>query len=365
MAAIPNQLLEEILSNLPVESLLRFVSVSKRWRSMIRSRHLVEKHMTRHRCLPRRIIFFALKERKDDHEYDIYLKSFVREGGDGPALRSYFLSRRFQPPLRFSGSCDGLVCFNDQISAYVINPATRELRELPPANFQVNPSDTTPSNPIRTVVVCRNCHVKEISRTSVGFGRDNITRTYKVVLLYREGNEDGYITKCEVFSLDTALWRRIDPPIHGVINPTPKPIYKSGCLYWFAYIYEGPGWKLKVIAFDLHKESFHMTPNPGFQDHESYKQLNMFNHEDRDLKVITVSTDPEVRRVWTLLGHDDKWEDTTEAESSGEGGEEGQRQWWLRQERRDAFLLPGPEFLSLATGQEVNDYFESLVSVYQ
>ncbi|EYU34226.1 hypothetical protein MIMGU_mgv11b021967mg, partial [Erythranthe guttata] len=44
---IPEEIIEEILCNLPVKSLLRFKSVSKRWRFVISSEYFIKKHLNK------------------------------------------------------------------------------------------------------------------------------------------------------------------------------------------------------------------------------------------------------------------------------------------------------------------------------
>ncbi|EYU32835.1 hypothetical protein MIMGU_mgv1a023169mg, partial [Erythranthe guttata] len=45
---LPEEIIEEILlCNLPVKTLLRFKCVSKQWRSLISSKHFVERHLAK------------------------------------------------------------------------------------------------------------------------------------------------------------------------------------------------------------------------------------------------------------------------------------------------------------------------------
>ena len=57
-AYFPDEIIREILSRLPVKSLLQFRSVSKHWKSLISDKHFIQSHYkiaetlsTRHRIL--------------------------------------------------------------------------------------------------------------------------------------------------------------------------------------------------------------------------------------------------------------------------------------------------------------------------
>ncbi|XP_021750852.1 probable F-box protein At1g14315 [Chenopodium quinoa] len=123
MAVLPTELIIEILSKLPVKTLLRFLCVCKSWNSLIKSPNFINIHLNQ-----------TLISNSDRHLLLFY-----------PSLRSAELDLHYnqlsfseihhplQPHnLSLFGSCNGIVCLSDNSNSDVVlfNPLTKSHRKL-------------------------------------------------------------------------------------------------------------------------------------------------------------------------------------------------------------------------------------------
>ncbi|KAH0939532.1 hypothetical protein HID58_006993, partial [Brassica napus] len=178
--SLNDDLLEEIMSRLPVKALTRFQVVSKQWRRRIKSKYFMDRHMT-----------ITLTTMSLDWSSTSCL---VQEG---PAV--YHIEPQIDQHARLSGSCDGLVCIFDENNLtspiIVANPAMVRSQVLPLSQFQRQ-------------------------------WKDDVTGTYKLVWLHN--NQSNYTLSCEVFDFEVRKWRYV------VVN-TPSddvPVFSKGWLYW-------------------------------------------------------------------------------------------------------------------------------------
>ncbi|KAI8534253.1 hypothetical protein RHMOL_Rhmol10G0075600 [Rhododendron molle] len=175
---LPDDVLKEILSGLPVKSLLRFLSVSKYWYSLILNPSFVSLQRNH-----------AASIAKDTNDDCLLVKRFPHDGGDnllcGPDCNetSLFYDKLYDKlvlslvpvetpvgdlDISFTGlnvvdlnllhSSNGLVlCAANRSTIVICNPALREVRVLPQPPYESR----------RT--------------THLGFGFDPITDDYKVI----------------------------------------------------------------------------------------------------------------------------------------------------------------------------------------
>ncbi|WZZ46703.1 hypothetical protein YC2023_042962 [Brassica napus] len=173
---LPDDVIELILERLPVMSLLRFKSVSKKWKSTVEDRRFQERQLI---C------------RKQSRGPDFLFMS-LRD--DDQIIKS--------APIVFS-SCDGLVCLYDtRVGVVVANPATRWYQTFPLAKIQHHMSR----------------HGVSVS-PSPKLGFDNVTT-------------------CEVFDVGTNAWRYVHPASPYRINAYNNPVYFDGSLYWLTELEE-------------------------------------------------------------------------------------------------------------------------------
>ncbi|WZZ09287.1 hypothetical protein YC2023_095208 [Brassica napus] len=227
---LPDDVIELILERLPVMSLLRFKSVSKKWKSTVEDRRFQERQLLcRKQSRGPDFLFMSLRD--DDqiikHAPIIFYRSEI-------VYNMWFRS------LCWSichGSCDSLVCLYDtRVGVVVANPATRWYQTFPLARIQHYMSR----------------HGVSVSPSpKLGFGKDKLNGTYKPVFLY---NSFGFgldnVTTCEVFDVSTNAWRYVHPASLYRINAYNNPVFFDGSLYWLTELEEN------VLSFDLHNQTF-------------------------------------------------------------------------------------------------------------
>ncbi|XP_050284266.1 F-box/kelch-repeat protein At3g23880-like [Quercus robur] len=238
---IPNELVEEILSRLPVKSLMRFKCVSKAWHTLISSHRFAKSHSQRASQNPNRMNVLVLTD------------NCVLSAG----CEALFQSRAIhgQPvDVDFPGfplwgekhvetnlaSCNSLVCIElhnvDKWTAqYLVwNPSTKSYKNIP------SPTSTPDSYWFG----------------GFGFGYDYSTDDYKILRPY---DIDIHVSTIEIFSLKTFTWKTILVDmdnnffIRSSIQNIKKTIYCNGAIY-LSYKYF---WKPPIIYFDLADEIFH------------------------------------------------------------------------------------------------------------
>ncbi|XP_023915929.2 F-box/kelch-repeat protein At3g06240 [Quercus suber] len=256
----PNVLIVDILSRLPVKSLIRFRCVSKSWFSLISSHDFNTEHHNRtlsnttkdspyllfsHYDLKMKKVRFALLSSDDPFP----LKHFSKHFPDTPnrrilmkqaEKRGFFaypsdfveLPCPYQSPMNklfIAGSCNGLVCLaddapsGDHVTFLILwNPSIRKAISLPPS-------------PVVNVPV----FYKAVDH--LGFGYDPITDDYKLVrLVYLQGgfshNEyerDPPIV--QIYTLRTGAWRTISGRgSRFIIVEQFSSVFVNGSVHWFA-----------------------------------------------------------------------------------------------------------------------------------
>ncbi|XP_021750805.1 F-box protein CPR30-like [Chenopodium quinoa] len=171
MAALPSEILADILSRVPAKPLLRFKCVCKSWNSLIKSPNFIKLHLKQ-----------TLISNSDRHllvssEYSSSLHS-----ADLDLNHNLISCSELHHPLKHHnavklvGSCNGVVCISDESKNNVVlyNPLTKSRREIPVDQI---------SNPSNDFIV-------------LGFGYDSKNDGYKVlrvvdeseVILYSSNN---------------------------------------------------------------------------------------------------------------------------------------------------------------------------------
>ncbi|XP_065859529.1 F-box/kelch-repeat protein At3g06240-like [Euphorbia lathyris] len=208
MAALPQDVIEDILSRLPVKSLLRFKTVSKKWYSFISENHKF--HMKQlSSSSSKYVIFYQLITL----ERTIFQYSDV----DSYACRRMNFPVEIEKPSRLIGSANGLVCVAPLYIGdffFIWNPCTGECKRI---------SVPVPDHTAAGVSL-------------FGFGYDSISDDYKVL-----GNWDSHL---RFFSLKTKSWKILEHSFEfaSAVNALPS----NGALHWCV----GP----QITAFDLANE---------------------------------------------------------------------------------------------------------------
>ncbi|XP_058730412.1 F-box/kelch-repeat protein At3g23880-like [Vicia villosa] len=285
---LPFDLILEILTRLPVKSLLQFRCVSKSWNLLISDPKFARKHLNLS-TTPRRVLRLSY----DTPSYRYILNSY--------SLQSIFTDAdanftQFEYPLlkRSSiyyavGSCDGILCFANHptftdYKPFVVlwNPSIAKFKELPP--FE-NLSLLKGLNWVRT---------------SYGFGYDHVSHDYKVVVIYNPTNSNGVTegtTQAKVYTLNTdSSWRTIQPFPFGINSNYTLGRYVCGSMNWMSY--NQLTHRRCIVSLDLGDESYQIILPPT--DLKDYLRLSVL----RDCLCIISDHD-----VWLMeeYGIQDSW----------------------------------------------------------
>uniref|UniRef100_A0A0V0HE80 Putative ovule protein n=1 Tax=Solanum chacoense TaxID=4108 RepID=A0A0V0HE80_SOLCH len=156
-------IMREILSWLPVKSLLRFKCVSKSW-DITRDPYFRMKHQSRHEVNSQRFLLLRAKfDIYTQYFHDLYSTSSLSSLDDVQRI-DYLSSRCYSSMDILCGSCDGLVLIRVLINPeYLLlwNPSTRESVHIPFPIFG-------------------------LKNSTFGFGYDPTTHDYKILAIHHE-----------------------------------------------------------------------------------------------------------------------------------------------------------------------------------
>jgi len=256
-STMPDDLMIEILSRVPVKALMR--CVSKYWNSFVFDPNLVKLHLQRS---PRdKPILYTLSDygEYDDDAHYLHCSStqsllenpnsVVGIDDDGvPVFANYDIV----------GVCNGLVCLSrihtnlDEIWVRFWNPATRLSSEESPS-----------------------CYI-ECGCANMAFGHDASTDTYKVVAAVLS---DAKTHKIEliVHNLGDDCWREIrttDADFPSEFRQT-KGVFLNGTLNWVTVLGTGNSRSLVDFCFDLASETYTCFQLPNDVG-EGFSELGAF-----------------------------------------------------------------------------------------
>ncbi|CAL5342846.1 unnamed protein product [Camellia sinensis] len=238
---LPNKVLIEILSRLPVISLLRFRCVCKSWRSLISTPSFITSHLNHSTTTFNLILLRHYSHRKERFSLHFNNHTFPK-----------FLDlkcpswTRFKYYFRIVGSCNGLLCLTDDCFGYtntiiLWNPSIHRSLTLPVP--RVASKSTSP-------FMCVH-----------GFGLDLIKNDFKVVRISYLGSENGFKVppQVEIYVLGNRSWRDFDGvvPRFGMVNYFWSQAYLNGKVHWVSYKLIDPVTRgCFVLFFDLGNEVF-------------------------------------------------------------------------------------------------------------
>ncbi|XP_057802834.1 F-box/kelch-repeat protein At3g06240-like [Salvia miltiorrhiza] len=234
---LPEEIIEEILSRLPVKSLLRLRCVSKSWGSLNGSDRFIKKHHQNSLNNPsfpqQRVIVES-----DLVEQPQYCSLLSVLSGPTSTIPLSPLADPMNTTLteyRIVGSCNGLLCIlHDQNTIFQLwNPSTRISKKLPEI-----------SNP--------NSGVRNF-----GFGWVESTNEYKVFVLVVHYYDNSKVGK--VYSSKTKSWKTIEL-CDDLDYCWPGGVFAGGKLYW------KNGHDKVIIFWDLKSEVFGRIELPFDQE---------------------------------------------------------------------------------------------------
>ncbi|KAL0741403.1 hypothetical protein Bca4012_082916 [Brassica carinata] len=243
--SMPLDLIPEILIDLPVKTLARFICVSKPWSSIIRNRDFVKSYLIKSSSTthPQSLIFTFKSRRHGKH---FFFSLSQRQDGDESSLSctaSYHMTCHSQPYTAITPSVHGLICYGPPSKLMVYNPSTRRSIALPNVNaHRIRMYHYLGYDPIdgdyKMLCMCRGMHVR--------MGR-------------------GLAHKIQVLTLGNgSSWRMIEdcPPPH---SPESPHICIDGVLYYGGYLDTSTRLLRKdhvVTSFDVRSEKFNVINVP-------------------------------------------------------------------------------------------------------
>ncbi|KAK1398925.1 hypothetical protein POM88_008788 [Heracleum sosnowskyi] len=277
---LPEAVLIEILSKLPVKTLLLCKSVCKSWLNIISSSYFVQCHVHRAIIASRNNpTLLAIQNPVGDMAFAMSTLDLVIHQ---PQWRSKAVvdgngrvDRLVMPHLfaycRVVGSYNGIICLSNRFGnvVYLWNPSIRKCRKIPiPGDLLIIKS------PIK-----------------IGFGYDSISNDYKVLRIVF-GEKDDIVPVVRVYSANADLWREFRAPIlksWKFASHLQTKIVVNGVLY-----FDGGD---ELISFDLHREILGLVPFPSciFR-----KMSHVLDFEDSVAVVFESFDDGLGVDLWTL-----------------------------------------------------------------
>ncbi|KAM5583958.1 F-box protein CPR1-like [Rosa sericea] len=273
-----DDIIVEILSKLPVKSLLRCRSVCKSWRALISRSYFVKKHLNHAingidnstNCTIR-LLFLHNKNFLEHHPESMLvdsLKDFVGHTAskelDIPGILEVIV-----------GSCNGLICLKAGCGGvFLWNPCTGDASKLPEQTV----SDANWGDMF------------------FGFGYDSTTEDYKVIL------GGTTTTKMEVFTLKKGSWRNVgNLKDYGKISG--QGWLSNGALHW---IEKGRDDQYsstsRIILFNLAEEKFLEMVRLSFLSNNKCSQIGMSTIRNSLFVYCAheVISDPILFTIWTM-----------------------------------------------------------------
>ncbi|KAM5554213.1 hypothetical protein ABKV19_022541 [Rosa sericea] len=316
--SLPVEIEEDILSRLPVKSLCRFRCVSKSWRYLIsdpkfvrlhRDRAFQSEHVFRQR---QRVIYTdghltslpLSEETRPLSLYSFDLNSNIEtfdEYDFVPTKLNRIFSELKHFVISWVSHCNGLlVCkLHGQLLnkkskelLYMLNPATRESKELPPLP---------------------NLQGKRCGHELYGFGFDYSIDDYKVVCgeMYRDNGD--VVTVFSVYTLKTGYWRVIEkqfPYRYARCPLSYRGILVNGALHWLMHRPESRDRSLVIVSFVLAEEEVREIPFPvsRFTPFSNSMVLGAFREERL---LITHNPPTLYNDIWIMMkyGNAESWTD--------------------------------------------------------
>ncbi|XP_022159366.1 putative F-box protein At3g52320, partial [Momordica charantia] len=133
---LPEEVMIEILSRLPPESLVRFKCVRKSWYALINNPNFATKHFANFPQSSTTVLLKRLVTEESGNKQNMFtFLKFPLHDHQSASVLDFDLpfDENFQY-FEFRGHSHGLVCLSDLRSDIILcNPATREFRKLPPS----------------------------------------------------------------------------------------------------------------------------------------------------------------------------------------------------------------------------------------
>lgn len=237
---LPQEITIDILSRLPIQTLVACKLVSRPWRNLLESLDFATSHLSK--SVP---LLFVFHGKQSPTPYKMF--EFVYEPNrrkKEKAALPFTASPPFPRTGPVLGSVDGLLimCDGDDPSTrrlYACNPMTREYIKLPP--------------PPKLRIKLFTAGVGASKAGGGGGGR------CKVVRICKTSAVDGF--ECHVHTLGTDSWRTFPAGAPGLkYRVESLGAFVNGNLHWLVNDSNGNEW---ISCFDLENETFSLSASPS------------------------------------------------------------------------------------------------------
>nr|WRK57778.1 SLF9 protein [Citrus maxima] len=250
----------EILSKLPVKSLLRFRCICKSWCALFNKHNFISKHLNNDHNTRLIVHYMEKFDGPDESSYPLFLCSLFPD----ETLTNLSL-QDLDNPVRgeLVGPYNGIFCIfgnNNRITLW--NRATKESRVLPKC---------TTVFPKYTSIFCK----------CTGFGLDPMSTDYKLVLIFTLWNEKLDLlyefSHVAVYSLSTNSWRYCDcfKSNHYYMDGAFDSVYLDGVCYWLSEFRDND--HKVILSFHLGNEVFEEIQEPYIPE-STPTILGIYNH---------------------------------------------------------------------------------------
>ncbi|EOA37716.1 hypothetical protein CARUB_v10012444mg, partial [Capsella rubella] len=234
---LPIDLIIEILSRLPVNSIARYRFVSKQWASLLQRQDFTELFLTRTPMPRRQRLLFTFRFGSKWHYFS---SPQPQDFGDNVSVvaTEYIMGYSGTRYKEICQSVNGFIYLNDKrFLSYI------DVKNVP--------------------VICNPCTGQHITLPKVEtgnadlkcyFGYDPIRKQFKVLCwtMFRQTTSN---VKYQVLTLGTGelLWRKIECPIRHTPEIERNGICINGVLYYTSYRH---GTSIRIVCFDVRSEKF-------------------------------------------------------------------------------------------------------------
>ncbi|PON51208.1 F-box domain containing protein [Trema orientale] len=259
--SLPDKLWVEIMSRLPVKSLLRCKCVQRPWRrlinTLIHDQTFVTKHLNNYST--DRPSLYIMSYDVSRRARNSFVTMICNQNDDDALLDTIIedfdlSSFRQQYHMSFPAShCNGIMCISvrQQNVVLLCNPALREFKFI-------------------TGSCLGPWRINEQTRM-VGFGHDTVDDVYKVVRVACKG---ALLLGAEIHTLGIDhhnSWRKLNTEEHFHVGYTPSLLYPEvqckSFIYWLTYGCRNSN--PVIISFDVHDEDFQTISLPTLDDNFS------------------------------------------------------------------------------------------------
>ncbi|KAM7522691.1 hypothetical protein LguiA_012593 [Lonicera macranthoides] len=280
MSDIPEDVVADILSRLPVKSLLRFRCVSNQWRALIGSVDFINLHLNRAKNNT------TIIRKGCESLYSINLDSL--DNAVTLNYRQLNLNEQSILATKIVGSCNGLLCLNNSEKyIFLWNPATRKYRKSPVSRVRLG-----------------------FQFVAFGFGYDDVSDDYKVVRMvqfYEEDAKHSFRSEVSIYSMKPDSWRRIGDFPYYFTYERVSGVLASGALHWVVTRNRSSSENL-IVAFDLRTEEYRLVPQPQYLDKKFHMNVDVLGgclcvlcHVDLLYAEMWVMENYGVEKSWTKL----------------------------------------------------------------